>query len=86
VINLGFESGGSMIHTEMMQGFSAVRRYERATELELLTKRIAGLARHRIIHRMVQQRAFELSPIPRRETEGHEEFRLGCPVEMNGTQ
>lgn len=35
---------------------------------------------------MVQQRAFERSPIPRRETEGHEEFCLGCPGGMNGTQ
>lgn len=51
-----------------------------------MTKRIARLARHRIIQRMVQQRAFERSPIPRRETEGHEEFCLGCPGGMNGTQ
>src|SRR5438105_10061920 len=65
---------------------SAVRRCERATDLELSTKRIARLARHRIVQRMVQQRAFELSPIPQRETEGHEEFCLGCPGGMNGTQ
>src|SRR5271168_5123358 len=65
---------------------SAVRRYERATDLKLLTKRIARLADHWIIQRMVQQRAFELNPIPPRETEGHEEFCLGCPGRMNGTQ
>src|SRR5215471_13092669 len=65
---------------------SAVRRYERATDLELLTKRIARLARHRIIQWMVQQRAFGRSPIPRRESEGHTEFCLGCPGRMNGTQ
>jgi hypothetical protein len=64
---------------------SAVRRCERATDLELLTKRIARLARHRIIQRMVEQRAFELSPIPRRETEGREEFCLGCPGGVNRT-
>jgi len=59
---------------------SAVRRYERATDLELLTKWIARLARHRIIQRMVQQRGFERSPIARRETERNEEFALDAPV------
>ena len=67
-------------------GVSAFRRYERATDLELLTKRIARLVGHRIVLRMVQQRAFELSPIARRETDGHEEFCFGCRGRMNGTQ
>src|SRR3984893_15745079 len=65
---------------------SAVRGYERATDLELLTKRIARLVGHRIVLRMVQQRAFEFSPIARRETDGHEEFCFRCPGRMNGTQ
>lgn len=65
---------------------SAVRRRERATDLELLTKRIARLAGHRIVLRMVQQRAFELRSISRRESEGQKEFCLGCPGRMNGTQ
>ena len=59
---------------------SAVRRYERATDLELLTKRIARLARHRIIQRMVQQRAFERSPIPRKPKD-MKNFALDAPVE-----
>jgi hypothetical protein len=59
---------------------STGRAFSEAIDLELLTKRIARLARHRIIQRMVQQRAFERSPIPRRETEGDEEFALDAPV------
>jgi len=65
---------------------SAVRRYERATDLELLTKRIPRLAGHRIVLWMVEQRAVELTPIARREAEGNEEFCFGCPGGMNGTQ
>src|SRR5262249_11117611 len=65
---------------------SAVRRYQRATDLEFLTKRTARLAGHRIVPRMVQQLAFKLRPISRRETEGNEEICLGCPGRMNGTQ
>jgi hypothetical protein len=42
---------------------SAVRRYERATDREHLAKRIARLVGHRIVLRMVQQCAFEFSPI-----------------------
>ena len=65
---------------------SAVRGYERATDLELLTKRTARLVGHGIVLGMVQQRAFEFSPIARRETDGHEEFCFRCPGRMNGTQ
>jgi len=84
-MNLGLGSGGSMIHTEMMQGFWP---FGAASEqlTSNLTKRIARLAGHRIVLRVVQQRTFELSPMWRRETEGHEEFCLGGPGRMNSIQ
>jgi hypothetical protein len=56
------------------------------TDLELLTKRTAHLGSHRILMRMVQQRAFEFYPIARGETEGHKEFCLGRPARVSGIQ
>ena len=85
VMNLGLGFGVDYPHRDHAR-VSAVRRYERATELEFLTKRGVRLAGHRIIPRVVQQCAFELCPIPRRETEGNKEFCLGCSCGMNGIQ
>jgi hypothetical protein len=59
---------------------SAVRGYERATDLELLTKRIARLVGHRIVLRMVQNALLSSGQLPGENPTDTKNFALDAPV------